>query len=322
VAELKVSLLNGFAPLDAQFAADEKLSLPASLAKRWQGRKAVHVLIDGALIVNLAERLEAAHVPHECLFDGDLTEFAGAAPWLATLSTDSKLMRALFTNEGPLHLALWDNAATLFIETDLSLEAVRKHLRRFLRVADAAGQMHFFRFWEASTCAAYFRSLGTDPDLTQRWFCPREGGQISAFLVPDKPSAGLAVIELVEFDPNPEPALGAFTLRDVDHAAMAHARLAVDLAAMVTLLVATFPEKFNKADPDETDAFAKRTLSRMREYGFWQKDHLFMLLAWELHYGPHFEHRDPDGHLRDICKSPLPEGEKFALLQERVATFE
>jgi hypothetical protein len=319
-----VSILSvpDFAPLDAQFAADVKLFYPAALGARWHKTDSIHVLIDGAKIENLAELLDTANVPHVCLFDGDLSGFAGAAPWLATLPLQHKLTRALFSAAGAAPVTLWPKAAALFIETDLPLTALRKHFRRFLRVADAAGQMHFFRFWEPSTCAAYFMSVGDSDDLTMRWFCPREGGHITALLVPDTATGALNVITPVDLPVEAPSPQGPFILRDTDHAAMARARLTLDLAAMVALLTTTFPEKLTGADPAETDLFARRTMSRMHDYGFMQQDHLFTLLSWELHYGPFFENRDPEGQLRQICEAPLPEGEKFALLSERVATFE
>jgi hypothetical protein len=316
-----VSSVVGFAPFDSQFAVAEKRVVPPALQERWDGAGQVTVLLDGAKIARLAETLEAANVPCICLFEGELEGMA-AAPWLATLPCDHRLLRALFTEEGPPHLALWPSAAALFIETDATLADLRKHFRRFLRVADASGQMHFFRFWEPSTCAAYFQSVGDSDDLTIRWFCPREGGRIDALLVPDVQAGAVRVIAPTDLPATAPPPQGPFVLRDVDHAAMGQARLMLDLAMMVTLLADTFPERLEGVDPEETDAFARRTLSRMHDYGFAQKDNLFRLLAWELHYGPQFELRDPDGQLRQICEAALPEGEKFALLEERVATFE
>lgn len=67
---------------------------------------------------------------------------------------------------------------------------------------------------------------------------------------------------------------------------------------------------------------ARRTVSRMQGYGFTQKDHLFSLLASESPYGPLFENRDPEGHLRQICEADVPEGEKLACLSDHVAAFE
>jgi hypothetical protein len=315
-----VSSVAGFAPLDRQFAADEKLIVPPALQGRWGAAGQVTVLLDGAKITRLAETLEAANVPCICLFEGELEGLA-AAPWLATLPCDHRFLRALFTEHGPSHLALWPSAAALFIETDAPLADLRKHFRRFLRVADASGMMHFFRFWEPSTCAAYFQSVGDSDDLTLRWFCLRDGGRINAFLVPDVQGRAMQLIRADGLPADAPPPEGPFVLRDVDHAAMGRARLMLDLAMMVTLLAETFPARLDGVDPDETDAFARRTLSRMHDYGFTQKDNLFRLLAWELHYGPQFELCDPDGQLRQICEAALPEGEKFALLEERVATF-
>jgi hypothetical protein len=319
---VSVSAIPGFQPLDTQFASDEKRSFPEALAPLWHSADRVFVLLDGAKIPHLAEMLEAADIAHVCLFDGELEGLAAAAPWLARLPLDHRLMRALFTAEGPAHMALWPSAAMLIIESDMPLVGLRKHLRRFLRVADAAGKMHFFRFWEAATCAAYFASVGDDDALTTRWFCAREGGRIARLLVPDVQAGALQVIVPEGLPAEAGPPHGPFTLRDADHFAMARARLMLDVAAMVALLAETFPERMEGADKADTDAFARKTLSRMHDYGFAQKDHLFMLLAWELHYGPNFENRDPDGYLRQVCEAALPEGEKFALLEERVATFE
>lgn len=319
---MKVARLQAFAPLDAQFDAEDKLFVPVALSARWADGPPMHVLLDGAKIVNLVEMLDAADVAHKCLFDGDLDSFAGAAPWLATLPPDNRLTRALFTAEGPPQLALWPLAAAMFIQGDVPLADLRTHFRRFLRVADAAGNMHFFRFWEASTAVAYFEAIADSPDLIARWFRPRDGGRVQALLVPDIATGALDIITPQGLADAPEPPMGRFELRDRDHAAMAHARLGRDLLGLTALLATTFPEMVVDKPQAETDAFTRRTVSRMHDYGFSQQDHLFSLLAWELHFGPFFENRDPDGYLREICEAALPEGEKFALLAERVATFE
>jgi catechol 2,3-dioxygenase-like lactoylglutathione lyase family enzyme len=317
-----VSDLPAFAPLDAQRDADDKVTVPSALAQRWSDARRLHVLVDGAKIANLAEMLEAAEVPHACLFDGDLDAYAGAAPWLVAVPQDHRLMRAIFTTEGAPQLALWPHAATMFIEGDVPLAGLRAHFRRFLRVTDAAEKMHFFRFWEASTSPAYFAAIADSPDLITRWFCPREGGRITALLVPDVAAATLHVVTPAGLPDVPPPPAGPFVLRDRDHAAMAQARLGCDLAAIAALLCTTFPETAGAMPASGLDGFTRRTVSRMHGYGFFQQDHLFSLLAWELHFGPFFENRDPDGILRQICEEPQPEGEKFALVSDRVATFE
>jgi hypothetical protein len=316
-----VSQLPEFFPLDTQSDADERLTIPTALARRWGGDQTVHVLIDGAKTVNLAEMLDTANVPHVCLFDGDLDAFAGAAPWLVTLPSDHRLMRALFKADGPPHLAFWKAAATLFIEGDVPLAGLKMHFRRFLRVADATGKMHFFRFWESTTSPAYFEAIADNADLITRWFCPREGGQITALLVPDVNVAAMHVVTPSGLPNVPVPPSGPFTLRERDHAAMARARLACDLAALGALLCSAFPEETGAMTASDTDAFTRRTVSRMHEYGFSQQDHLFTLLAWDLHFGPRFENKDPEGQLRMICEAILPEEEKFALLSERMAAF-
>ncbi len=303
------------APLDAQFGVLDKETLPSELAPvlAWP----LTALIDGALVPGLEARLAASGLDHACLFMGDLTPFAGAAPWLVRLARDAALTRALFTAEGQPQLALWPLAAMLLVAADLPVAALRAHFRRFLRVPGEGGAPQVFRFWEPATAPAYFAGLADRPATVARWFRPREGGAIAALWVPRTDPA--AVVRIAPEGPGltAAPEAGAFRLTDGDLATLARARAERDIRDLQRLLARTFPDRLAAVPPDEADRATRRTLSRMLDYGFTQRDHLFTLLAWDLHFGPAFENADPEG-LRAICESPLPEADKFALLRDRM----
>ncbi len=314
---MELTRIDGFALL-AGGQGGERPFVPSGLAGRLFGAPVV-ALMDAGRTVNLAERLEASGLEHLCLFTGDLGDHAEAAPWLVRLDPEHDLTRALFTLSDPVSPSdLWP-AAPLMIETGLGLEALRRHLRRFLRVESEDGaKFWFFRFWEPIVAPHYFAGIGDRPDLVARWFRPREGGRIERLVIADTGSAAPALWQVAPVGLGDEPAVprGAFRLTAADHATMHRARTEHDLARLAGLLIETFPEELSALPRAEIDRLTRRTVSRMRDYGFAQRDYLFQLLAWDLFLGPDFELRDAE--LTRLCRAGLPEGEKFAAVAERV----
>lgn len=285
----------------------------------------VHALLDSGRLSVLGDLAAAARVTPLCLFSGELAETATAAPWLVEVGPETKLVRYLFTDgeggkPGPWHF--WPLGAGILIRSDLSAEALRTHLRRFLRATDEDGKAYFFRFWEPTSAPHYFANLGDRPDLIARWFRPRKGGAIEAILAGD-PATGLWRIAAEGLDAAPHDPRGGFVLSASDMAALAVARTHRDLDQLADLLIRTFPETVGAVPRPDVVALTRRTVSRMRDYGFVQRDYLFRLLAWEAHFGPGIESKDPEGLLRAICASDKDEAEKFEDFAERaVMLFE
>lgn len=311
-------LLTGFGSLVAR-PGEERPALPAALAPSLQAAP-LFAVMDAARVPNLVGLLESSGLPHQCLFADALGDSSEAAPWLVQLEPEHDLTRQMFTTAdppGPTHLWM---AAPLLLQADIGLEALRKHLRRFLRVqSEDRRKLWLFRFWEPTIVPHYFAAIADRPDLMARWFRPREGGRILRLFIADTRPGDPALWVLEPFGLADKPAnpQGNFTLSAADHAALGKARTEHDLALLAALLVKTFPAETADLPLAEVDRLTRRTVSRMQEFGFTQRDYLFQLLAWEAFLGPTFETRDPD--LARLIRSPAPEAEKFAAVADRMA---
>ncbi len=290
-----------------------------------QGADHVIACLDANRIGNLRELLETTGAPHLCLFKGELAEEAGdAAPWLVKLRPGDKLLRMLQATSLPARMnpfALREAEAGIFIHTDMSLADLRQHLRRFLRVATADGRNFLFRFWEPSIAAVYFAGLNDRPDMITRWFTSREGGAISRIVAPLVGTDAERIVNIVPHDmpAGAPPPSGAFKLSQGDVWQFQQVRLNRDIERLAGRLIETFPEAVQKIEGISIGDFTRKGVSRMMQFGFSKQSYLFTLLAWDLHYGPRFEHRDPDRILTQILTGQEPQAQRFEQLKARMA---
>lgn len=290
-------------------------------------RGADHVIacLDANRIGNLRELLETTGAPHICLFKGELAEeTAEAAPWLVQLRAGDKIFRMLQTSSLPDRknpFALREAEAGIFLHTAMGLTDLRQHLRRFLRVAAPDDRNYLFRFWEPSIAATYFAGLNDRPDMILRWFLSREGGAISRIVAPLPNDDAEMIVTIVPHDlPDaPPPPSGAFRLSQGDVWRFQQVRLNRDIARLAGRLTQTFPEAARKIEGISIGDFTRKGVSRMMQFGFTKQSYLFTLLAWDLHYGPRFEHRDPDKILTRILTAADPQAERFEQLKARMA---
>lgn len=315
--------MSQIAALPKEYAIDQDVD--DAITTVLNGADDVIACLDANRIINLRELLETTGVPHECLFQGQLAaEAAEVAPWLVQLKRGDKLLRQLVASAGPKlanRFAFREAEAGIFIHSDMTLAALRQHFRRFMRVATADGRAYLFRFWEPSIAAAYFPGINDRPDLINRWFKSREGGTITQIIAPlpnaERPQFLCLTPQGLPVDAHP-PA-GQFKLTQGDVARFQEVRLTRDIAKMATRLADTFPQAACKIKDLTMADFTRNGVTRMMQFGFVQQSMLFTLLAWDLHYGPRFETRDPQGHLARILTDDTPPPERFAQLKARMA---
>lgn len=324
----------GVAPLDAQLGVWPKATVPAPLraalfgalpgSQPREGRPALHcyAILDAARIPFLAETLATSRLEHRCLFQGAAAEeLQAVAPYLVRLEEGADLTRRLFTRS-KMRSDLWEARAGLFLRSAAPIETLWRHLRRFTRVQDDTGAWYYFRFWEPSVAPDYFRAITTRGEVVARWFLGRDGADLAALVVPPPQDEAPAVVILPRQGLIRPEGGAAFTLTAADATALHEARAARDTDQLADLLRKTFPDRTAPLPPEALRDFAKATVRRMAGYGFRQRDALFMLLAWELHYGPDFEGRDPQGILAQICADPSDEVERMATMKQRMAEIE
>lgn len=122
----------------------------------------LYAVFDGARVFGLPERLETSGLSWRCLFQGDTArEHGAAAPYLVELMPGNTLTRRLLRLPAPTPAnatatrASWDEVpstaldAALFLTSPVTIDGLRRHLRRFTMVRDAqTGQQVFFRFFD------------------------------------------------------------------------------------------------------------------------------------------------------------------------------
>lgn len=113
-----------------------------------QGDVHIYALLDAAKVANLREMIELSGLDHGCLFSGPtFDELADVAPWLVRLEPGYAFTRRLF-EKGDAPWELWDRDAGIFLRSALDLDSLRRHLKKFTKARDGAGQTYFVRFWE------------------------------------------------------------------------------------------------------------------------------------------------------------------------------
>ncbi len=163
--------------------------------------ESVYAVLDGASVPGLRPRLEAAREEWACLYRGELEpELARAAPYLVRLLPESPLTDWIL-EEG------WGRHWGIFAVSAAGLEALRRHLRGFLRVRDHTGAVLYFRYYDPRVLAVYLPTCN-------RQEIAAVYGPISRFIAEDEHSGD--ALEL-RFDlngvrpvvvplPKPEPA--------------------------------------------------------------------------------------------------------------------
>jgi len=109
----------------------------------------VYAILDGASVTGLRTKLHFAREEWACLYRGDLEpDMAEVAPYLVKLRPQSEFTDWIL-EEG------WGKHWGVFVVTPVGLEALRRHLRGFLRVKDPAGKVLYFRYYDPRVLRVY-----------------------------------------------------------------------------------------------------------------------------------------------------------------------
>ncbi len=153
---LQIEESDPFTPLDTQFGVYPKKNVPDALREALFGQPdltddtpplTTYALLDAAkmpyLLISL---LESSDLHYQSLFQGEAQEeLAEHAPYLVELTEDSGFTQRLFT--GPEGICgLWEKDLGIFLRSGAGFEALRKHLRKFIKVQNKDGKWFYFRF--------------------------------------------------------------------------------------------------------------------------------------------------------------------------------
>jgi hypothetical protein len=123
----------------------------------------VYAVLDAARVFGLPERLQASGLEHICLYEAE-AGLEEVAPWLVSLQTDTPFCQSLFM-AGDAPGCLWSREPGIFVRTGMTLADLRRHLRRFTRVTDEAGNSRLFRFWDPRVIGRYLPLHHPDASL-------------------------------------------------------------------------------------------------------------------------------------------------------------
>ena len=330
VSDLAVEHIEGVEPLDARFGVGEPLSVPPTLRKALFGQPNViegravlplhtYAVLDAARVPGLPEMLEASGLEHACLFQGDAVEdLRDVAHWLVRLEEDHRFTRGLFTR-GEAPWEMWDAEPGVLLRGTVSLDDLRKHLRRFTKVRDRAGRWTYFRFWEGDALAAYLATATSDHPESFA-FLGRPGRPLISTVVTSNRSGEAEVIRC-DAIPDALAEDAGHRLTDVQTRALAR--------AMETRRREEIARAVRDGFPAETEGLSAAALMRLVEdsvhraggYGIRSVRHVHLIACWQLIYGMGFETRDPEGILTRIGQAASSEDAKVKSMGDRLSAL-
>ena len=127
-------------------------------------RPNVWSVLDGARDRDVWATLYASTMPRECLYAGSLhPALERAAPYLVQLEHDDRQTIRLINRA-------WGNSWGIFLTADGGLGAMRKHLRKLLKVTGPSGKRLLFRYFDPRVTRVFLPTCST-PQLDE-WFGP------------------------------------------------------------------------------------------------------------------------------------------------------
>jgi hypothetical protein len=116
-------------------------------------------ILDAARDERIYRAVDRSYAEKCCLFAGNISpQLREVAPYLVRFENDDDLANMVL-DKG------WGNAWGVFFSSSASLETLRKHFRRFLRVSDEAGRRLLFRYYDPRVLSIYLPTC-TNEELT------------------------------------------------------------------------------------------------------------------------------------------------------------
>lgn len=123
-----------------------------------------YAVLDGARDARIHRLVAASGKTHRPLYDGQLSPgMREVSPYIVELDARHAFTRTVLE-------AGWGNSWGIFVAARMSLEVVRRHLRRFLRVTDERGKQLLFRYYDPRVLRVYLPTC--TPDELETFFGP------------------------------------------------------------------------------------------------------------------------------------------------------
>lgn len=109
----------------------------------------VYAVLDAARDPRIRAAVETCGLEHTCLYAGKLPKaLADVAPYLVRLSKMAPFTETLLGDA-------WGSSWGIFILSTGTLEELRRHFRRFLKVQDTSGKTLIFRWYDPRVLREY-----------------------------------------------------------------------------------------------------------------------------------------------------------------------
>lgn len=329
-ATFKVTQIQNVRPLDAQVGVLSKKTVPDELhsilfgtpdtsqspvptAQRGSSDSPVmytYAILDAAKIANLPELLEQSGLEHRCLFKNEaFDEMKDVAPWIVRLEKGSRFTRFLFTkSDASQHL--WDVKPGIFIRSDVTLDQLYRHFRKFTRIPDEQGKWHFLAYWSHPLGIQLFLR-GHEPDINpiaQRILALAEGRLMIIIVGNDS----CAVVECTSQADQVKP---RWLLTHGAREVIRQIRREQQFDEIVQIT-------WGHAAPHvviDSLAFAEALCCKRDQWfgiGFWRRDHLAKLCSWEALLGPHFLESYASGAVHHMLRSSRSPHEAIARIED------
>lgn len=131
----------------------------------------VYAVLDGARNPAIHPAIESSGLPYVCLYAGKIARpLIPVAPYLLQLHPEKKFS-AWFLDKG------WEDNFGIALLSSGSLEELRRHFRRFLKVQDTSGKSLLFRWYDPRVLRVYLPTCHED-ELSAIF------GPVTAFITP------------------------------------------------------------------------------------------------------------------------------------------
>lgn len=113
-------------------------------------------ILDGARDERIVPAVDRSYQDKACLFAGNISpQLKAVAPYLVRFDRGEELSDYVLEKG-------WGNAWGVFFSSSGSLETLRKHFRKFLRVTDEAGRRLLFRYYDPRVLSIYLPTCNNE----------------------------------------------------------------------------------------------------------------------------------------------------------------
>ena len=336
---LHIEEIKGVKPLDSQFGVHPPKTVPDVLYQPLFGQPdptpaevaqyggadkvpplGTYAVLDAAKVVNFVEMLEASGLEHRCLFKGEAAEeMRDVAPYVVRLEEDVDFTRNLFSHDPEQEVPwfMWEREPGIYLRSRGTLDEMWKHFRKFTKVQDEDGKWYYFRFWEGESFAACLSYIAAKSEHINTWF-NTQNGKIHSILAQQQTLSGCSWLHMQPLDQQITYATASTViLSKGDIKTLSHTRFKRDVQNVIAGLAKAFPERVAARTQPENQVLIEQIITQMRRFNIRQKNNLFIIAAWEIHFGPNF--LNVDNKLGEIPMSTGSEPTKMQALHERMA---